>query len=97
MHVAFEANVGNDFLNDYTTNSPRLGVPFNVVTALEHFSHRAATILSKSRVIIQARSMTARGSVPCLVRGVLLISLKGNFGPDLFAHRRLSGLRNVPC
>jgi hypothetical protein len=51
MHADFETNVGNNFLNDYATNSPCFGVPFNMVTALERLSHRAATILSASHVV----------------------------------------------
>jgi len=63
MHVAFETHVGNNFLNDYAANPTCFGVPFNMVTELERLSHRAATILSESHVVIQARkkSPSARG------------------------------------
>jgi hypothetical protein len=54
MHVAFEKNVGNNFLDDYAANSPCFGVPFNMVTALQRLSHRA-TILNEPHVVIQAR------------------------------------------
>ena len=46
MHIAFETNVGDDFLHDNTANSSGFGVPFNVVAALERLSHPAVTIPS---------------------------------------------------
>jgi hypothetical protein len=55
VHIAFETNIGGNFANDHTANSSGFGIPFNMVTALERLSHRAGTILSESRVIIQAR------------------------------------------
>ena len=39
VHVAFEANIGDNFPEDHTANSSRFRVPFNTVTALEHMSH----------------------------------------------------------
>ena len=39
VHIAFETNVGDNFSNDHAANSSRLGVPFNVVTALERLRH----------------------------------------------------------
>lgn len=39
VHIAFDAYVGHDFLDDDATNSAGFGVPFNVVTALKCFGH----------------------------------------------------------
>jgi len=41
MHVAFEPDGRNDFLDDYTTNSAGFWVPFNVVTAPKDVGHWA--------------------------------------------------------
>ena len=42
VQIAFEANVGDNLLNDHATNSSAFRVPFNLVTALERLRHPTA-------------------------------------------------------
>ena len=39
VHVALETNVGDNLLHDDAANSTCLGVPFDVITALERLGH----------------------------------------------------------
>jgi hypothetical protein len=39
VNIAFEAHIGNNFLYDDATNSPRFRVPLNVVATFECLDH----------------------------------------------------------
>jgi len=47
VDMAFEPHIGNNFLEDDHTNSPRFRVPRNVVASFERLGHHKSTLLRR--------------------------------------------------